>query len=88
MPCLQVFKAVLDGHTEVAVKFLNPADVGTHSAAKERFEAEIQIMLLCDHPNIVKCQGAWIDKVSCISYPIPCVSLNTHVYRSVVALVA
>ena len=63
---LQVFKAILDGSEEVAVKFLNPRDVsnaGALAAKRANFESEIQIMRLCKHENVVACLGSYVDKV-------------------------
>ena len=58
-----MYKAVLDDSQTVAVKFMNPSDVGSHASNRERFEAEIQIMQLCQHENVVACLGAWIQPV-------------------------
>ena len=55
---------MLDDSEPVAVKFLNPADVGTIEAHRNQFEAEIRIMRLCKHTNVVSCIGAWIQPVS------------------------
>ncbi len=52
----------MDGEHEVAIKFLNPAEAGT-LASRERFEAEIHIMRLCNHANVVSSLGAWSDRV-------------------------
>ena len=66
--CLQVYKASLDQGTEdtreVAVKFLNPAEInGSVASQRRKFEEEITIMRMCEHPNIVGFLGCWIMPV-------------------------
>ncbi|KAK9796338.1 hypothetical protein WJX73_009316 [Symbiochloris irregularis] len=57
----QVYKARLDDTTEVAIKFLNPAELsGSIAAQRRKFEEEIQIMRMCEHPNIVGFLGCWV----------------------------
>ena len=75
---LQVYKAKLDGSEEVAVKFFNPAEIsGSLSSHRRRFEEEIQIMRMCQHPNIVGFLGCWVMSVRRLSRSSlpPCGSL-------------
>ena len=58
-----MYRATLDGELTVAVKFLNPSDVGTHEINRQKFESEIQIMRLCRHENIIGCLGSYIKQV-------------------------
>lgn len=83
----QVFKALLDNNEEVAIKFLNPSDVGVQEAQRDRFKMEIQIARLCCHEYVVRCLGAYADKVCSTSSVHPlmtaqvCVSGNKlHVW--------
>lgn len=52
----QVFKAVLDGSTIVAVKFVQ----GQSSKEQQRFEREVAILKGLRHTNIVQFLGASI----------------------------
>lgn len=61
--CLQVYKALLDDVEPVAVKFLNPSDLGSTASSKEKFQSEIQLLRLCMHDNIVACIGACVRPV-------------------------
>ncbi|KAK9795897.1 hypothetical protein WJX73_001704 [Symbiochloris irregularis] len=67
----QVFQAILDGEHGVAIKFLNPVEVGQslNKAHSEKFEAEIRIMLLLQHTNVIACYGAHMTKdlIYCVS---------------------
>ena len=59
---MQVYKAVLDGHVEVACKVLFK-ETAKHTADNlKQFAAEVDIMLQCRHPNIVALIGAWITE--------------------------
>ena len=60
----QVYRAVLDGVQEVAVKFLNRDDVSNIASNRKKFKTEIDIMLAARDPNIVSCKGAFLSKVS------------------------
>lgn len=53
----------------MAIKFLNPAEIsGSVASQRRKFEEEIQIMRMCEHPNIVGFLGCWIMPVrSCLS---------------------
>lgn len=59
---------MLDQERDVAIKFLNPAAVKANKAQRERFESEVHIMLLCEHPNVIACYGRFIvdDLMYCV----------------------
>ena len=54
--CMQVYKAVMDGSTVVAVKFVQ----GQSRKEQERFEREVSILKSLRHTNIVQFLGASI----------------------------
>ena len=58
---MQVYKAILDDHCAVALKVLNPADVGESAMQLVQFEREIEILKHCKHHAIVACLGAWLN---------------------------
>ena len=61
---MQVYKAMLDGSAEVAVKFLK-ADRSTSGpeSISRRFEKEVSILRACTSSHIVSFIGAWTHQV-------------------------
>lgn len=57
---MQVYKAVLDGVVDVAVKCLKPEMANSASAAK-RFDQEINVMRACRNSQIVGFIGYWAE---------------------------
>ncbi|KAK9786694.1 hypothetical protein WJX73_003661 [Symbiochloris irregularis] len=63
-----VYKAVLDGYEDVAVKFVPPNAMTSAEQQGINVQSEISIMRACRHHNIVGFFGAWLDesKVYCV----------------------
>ena len=55
----QVYKALLDGLTEVAIKFVR-AERSSSTSALQKFEMEINIMRACKSEKVVRFLGAWV----------------------------
>ena len=60
---MKVYRAKLDGVTDVAVKVLKP-DAASKASVLQNFVAEVDILRACRHPHIVNFVGAWADEVS------------------------
>ena len=59
----QVYKAELDGVSEVALKLLKPETVASDSSSR-KFLAEIDVLRACRDQHIVAFLGAWAHKAS------------------------
>lgn len=62
----------------MAVKFLNPSDVGTQEINRLKFESEIQIMRLCRHANIISCLGAYITQARAHASALDAFKVQPH----------
>ena len=61
--CIQVYKATLDGVSDVAVKFLKP-EAADQASSIEKFVAEIDVLRACRDTHVVGFLGAWAHNVS------------------------
>ena len=57
-----MYKAELDGVTEVAIKLLKPETATSDSSAR-KFLAEIDVLRACRNQHVVAFLGAWAQKV-------------------------
>ena len=58
-----MYKAELDGVSEVAVKLLKPETMASESSSR-KFLAEIDVLRACRDQHIVAFLGAWAHKAS------------------------
>lgn len=63
---IQVYKGVMDGVYDVAIKLLKPEAVGATDGI-HNFLAEIDVLRACRDEHVVAFRGAWANEVGAAS---------------------